>query len=198
MKWLLTLSFVALLSSATSGVAAQGFRDDELRRLSEGGLVVRKSVKRRRDLKLIGGTAFQVVNAPVDRVWALLRDPGKYTAFVPGTKRVVTVKPFHKGRGVVRVVHREGPVSVRYSLRMTMVHAQHMARFKLDKTRKRDIREGWGFFMLSKHEGNRCLITFGVMADIGTGSVAGFVRPEVHSWMLRIPSLIRQVIERPS
>jgi hypothetical protein len=67
--------------------------------------------------------------------------------------------------------------------------------FRVDRTRPGDVSEGWGFLQVRPFGENQTIVTFGIFADVGSGMVAGFFRPRLHEWMMRVPSELRRYLE---
>lgn len=59
----------------------------------------------------------QVVNAPVDRVWALLRDPQKIAPAIPGFQSMEVLDDTNFR---VQIAQRVGPFRAQFDLRMTL------------------------------------------------------------------------------
>ncbi len=196
----LAAAFVALLvSSATAQQrqtpAGEGFTAQERTRLAEGRLVQRSTSQRRGQLRLIGGSAWRVVDQPVEVTWRALLDEGAYAQMLPATEeaRVVSRRP---GERVMRIRHVVGFVRVTYHLRFTYDHPHHDIAFRLDRQRHNDLRAAWGFIRVQPFEGSttRTLISYGVMADTGSGVLSGVLRPQIHDSLLRVPSTIRSYL----
>jgi carbon monoxide dehydrogenase subunit G len=203
-----TIVAVALACSALLGAGAlaqvepastRGFTSEERDRLHEGELVARPVTRRRGSLRLIGGSAWQVVDRPVAETWRVLCDPRSYRNMLPAAEeaRVVANGP---GQRVVRVSHSVGFVRASYHLRMRFDHERRDIAFRLDDRRPNDLRAAWGFIAVSPYEGeeDRTLVSYGVMADIGGGVLGGILRGEIHEWMLRVPSTIRAYLHGPA
>lgn len=189
---------IALAVSLSAGVSAEAqsttFSAVERRHLANGELVVRRETRRRGNLRLIGGTSWQVVNAAPDRVWRAVLDTRGYRRFIPQVAEARVVRR-RTGSQLVYIRHHSGPVDVGYHLSIQYQNAQQMARFRVDRSRPHDIRDGWGFFIVTPYGRNRSLVTFGVLADVGSGVVTGLLRPRVHEWMLRIPEQLKRHVE---
>lgn len=172
-----------------------GFSADERRRLEQGELVVRPVARRRGSLRLIGGSSWQVVEQPPEVTWRALCDAHSYRRMLPAADeaRVVAHRP---GQRVVRVRHAVGFVSARYHLRMRYDHDRHDVSFQLDERRENDLRAAWGFISVAPFEDDpeRTLVSYGVMADVGGGVLGGIMRGQIHDWMLRVPSTIREYL----
>jgi len=175
--------------------SAQGevFTAEEQRLLANGRLVRRRATRRRGQLRLIGGSAFQVVNRSVDDTWQVLCDEGSYTSWLPQTDDARTV--WHRpGERVMRFRHSVGLVTAQYHLRLTYDHEHHDLAFRLDPQRPNDLRAAWGFFRVQPYEddADRSLVSYGVMADVGGGVIGGMFRDQIHESLLLVPASIRR------
>ncbi|MEM9191759.1 MAG: SRPBCC family protein [Myxococcota bacterium] len=189
---LLTLAMV--LGSGLPLASAQGFSAEERRALTQGELVVREEMRQRGELRLIGGTSYQVIDAPPEMVWRAVSDIPRYTRFIPQVVESRSVSrrgPRHN----VYIRHEQGPVSASYHVNLTLAEDQRTAEFRVDSTRPRDIREGWGFFTVRPFGESKCIVTFAVLADVGSGLISGLVRPRVHEWMMRVPAQLKAYVE---
>lgn len=190
---------LALVLGLPAGLSAQGtsstFSAEERRRLSRGELVMRRESRRRGELRLVGGTSWQVVDAPPDVVWAAVTDTDDYTAFLPRVVESRIVRE-RETRRLVFLRHRQGPIEASYTVRIDFMPSQRMARFRIDTTRPSAIRDGWGFFAVQPFGDDRSMVTFGIMADLGSGMLTGLIRPRVHEWMLRVPEELKKHVER--
>ncbi|GAB5540674.1 MAG: hypothetical protein SangKO_004340 [Sandaracinaceae bacterium] len=180
------------LLSRSGAQQAEGFSADERQRLADGRLVVRRSQRRRGQLRLIGGNSWQVVDQPVEVTWRAMCDEASYRRMLPAVEsaRVVSHAP---GQRTVRFRHAMGFTSASYHLRMRYDHDRRDITFRLDRQRPNDLRAAWGFLSVAPFEDDedRSLVSFGVMADPGGGMLGGLVRGEIHDWMLRVPETIR-------
>lgn len=204
MPRLLGVAAVLLLVGSASaqqvpsqGRESGGFSADERARLEAGELVTRRVARRRGQLQLIGGNAWQVVDRPVDTTWRTLCDESAYGRMLPAIEEahVVSHAP---GERVVAFRHAVGFVNARYSLRMRYDHERHDISFTLDQQRPSDLRAAWGFLSVAPFEDDegRSLVSWGVMADPGGGVLGGMVRGQIHDSMLRVPETIRQYMLR--
>lgn len=188
-----TCLVVALLvGSAAAQRREEGFDATERRRLIEGELVTRPAMSRRGQLRLIGGSAWQVVDRPVAVTWRALCDAENWHRMLPATEdaSVVAHRP---GQRTVRLRHSAGFLHASYHLQLTYDHGQREISFRLDQQRRNDLRAAWGFLSVRpfEDESGRSLIGWGVMADVGGGMLGGVLRGQVHEWMLRVPETIR-------
>lgn len=190
------LALVGVVAVPAVGQQAErGFSPDERRRLDDGELIARPVARRRGSLRLIGGSSWQVVEQPADVTWRALCDSRSYRSMLPAAQEARVVA-HRSGQRVVRVSHAVGFVSASYYLRMRYDHERHDVSFQLDERRQNDLRAAWGFISVAPFEGDpeRTLVSYGVMADVGGGVLGGIMRGQIHEWMLRVPTTIREYL----
>jgi hypothetical protein len=173
--------------------------DDELThgdrdRLTRGELIVRQTAERRGPLLLIGGTSFQVVDVAPELAWRALHDAGRFGEMLPGASE--SRQTFHRGndRGVF-VRHGRGAITAAYRLRLNYIEPSRVVMFQVDDSAPGALRAGWGFLRVQRFGSNQTLLSFGVLADVGDGMLAGALRPRVHDWMLRVPQTMKRFLE---
>lgn len=193
-----SLLALALALPAASGSAqglARDFNAVERLQLRRGKLVTRSTEEQRGSLRLVGGMSWQVVNAPVDEVRRALGEVSNYEHMLPG------VSSFREVRGsgpfrTVKVCHRKGGVEGCYYANVRFANDGRDVFFQLDRGQDNDLRAGWGFLRVTEYKRGKTLVAWGVMADVGKGILAGFMRPQVRKWMLRVPSTVKKHIEK--
>ena len=194
---LVTLSGIRV-PRAVAKDAGDEFSALELSKLAAGKLVRRPVVQRRGDLHLIGGTSFQVIDAPMHVVWQALLDTAHYPRMMP---EVVEAKVVRKESSRRTLFMRQGSLSmleVKYFLNVQLDSKQRDIEFRLDDSRSNDLRKAYGFYNLRPFEGaesKRTLLSYGIMADIGSGILVSLARDKVHDWMLRTPWMVKRFIE---
>ena len=83
-SWLSIAAAVLLVgTSLVSAGSGDSFSKEELRKLSAGELVQRPVSESRGNLRLIGGTSWQVIDAAPSVVWQALLDTGHYPRMLP-------------------------------------------------------------------------------------------------------------------
>lgn len=200
--FLLSRSALVPLIVVFLGVCAVGvpsahadFTKQEQRKLDQGKLVTRYERKALGDLKLVGGTSWLVIDATPSEVWARFRQFEQYHRFLPQCDSSKIVGRTKAGV-VLRLQHSEGPINAVYHMTVTPNETIRAAQFRLSTNYDNDIREGWGFVKISAYKGGKALVSYGVMADVGTGILAGTVRPSIHEWMLKVPKLFKEDLRR--
>lgn len=182
-----------LARPATAEAQNDAFNDTETRRLQRGQLVTRVREERRGDLLLIGGTSFQVLNAPADTVWRAIRDTQAYRHYLPQVDRVRSLGTSGETE-TVRISHRQGPLEAAYHLRVTFSDNLKTAQFRVDPRRANDVREGWGYLRVQPYGANRSMVTWAILADVGSGIAIGLMRSEIREWILQVPRLMRDYL----
>lgn len=198
MRRLGPLLVVALTCAAPPPAAAQmggspHFSRLEKLQLRRGKLVTRPTEEQRGPMRLVGGMSWQVVDVPVEVVEKVLDDLSAYKHLLPGVSKLRqihgnTFKTLH-------ICHAKGAVEGCYYANVRFANGGHDVFFQLDQTHRNDIEAGWGFLRITKYGKDHTLVAWGVMADVGKGILAGFMRPKVREWMLKVPSVMKKYLE---
>lgn len=183
-----------LLASADEGSDSEQFTADELSRLEHGLLVERRVTQLRGDLRLMGGTSWQLIDAPPDAVWTALLDTAHYTRILPQLMEARVVAD-QGDRRTLYLRHGNRIAAASYYLSVQFDRARHDIAFRVDESRPRGIRAAWGFYALRAYPGGRSLLVYGVMADIGDGLLNALLRPSIHEWLMKVPWLVKRFVE---
>ncbi|AKF05424.1 SRPBCC family protein [Sandaracinus amylolyticus] len=185
-----------LSTAQTIGAQDRGFSDAERSVLAAGRLIARRRVEQRGNLVHFGGTSFQTVDRPLTEVWRAVRDPANYRNLLPQVESVSVVSR-GEHEGVIRIEHAYGLIRAAYHLRLRFADGRHDLTFDLDATRPNDVRSARGFMTLSEWPGDpgRTLVTWGILAAVDEGILGGLVRPQLHAWMLRVPTTMRSYLQ---
>jgi ribosome-associated toxin RatA of RatAB toxin-antitoxin module len=175
--------------------ASRDFSREERASLERGGLVQRPLVQRRGSLELMGGTSYQVIDASPDIVWRALLDTSRYPRMMPQVREARVVKSAAAERTVF-VRQGTGPIEKTYYLKVKVYEQARNITFSIDDKRPHDLRAAWGFYTVRPYAGGeKTLLAYGVMADIGSGMLVALVRDEVHDWMLKVPFTVKRFVE---
>lgn len=186
-----------LVATATTDAVAEdreGLTERERQRLAAGELITRPLHMRRGDLDLIGGSSWQVIDAPPLVVWRALQDTERYSKMLPGVKRANLVAQ----QGSERCVYlRQGawPFLRSYYAILRSDPTTRTLHFELDRERPHELNAGWGFARVQSYEASKTLMTFGVLADVGHGLLAAVGRSVVQTWMLKVPATVKRFLE---
>jgi hypothetical protein len=197
----LCAAFVSLCASVLSAVAYAGnggsreLSQEERASLDKGGLVQRPRVERRGSLDLMGGTSYQVIDAPLKVVWNALLDTDHYHRMMP---RVLEAKVVRDGSSERTVFMRQGagPFERTYYLNVRVYPERGDITFSVDEKRPHDVRAAWGFYTVRPYaDGSKTLLAYGVMADLDVGGIGAFVRDDMHDWLLKVPWTVKRFVE---
>jgi len=188
---LIWLASAAVLGKSNDN---QPFSSDELAKLRAGKLVKRASSEHRGTLQLMGGSSWQLIDAPPDAVYRALLDTTQYSRMLPAVtgSRLVTEQ---QGARVIRLEHKRGPISLSYDVRATFDPGRRDLNFRLEDAPGGAPRAAWGFFSVRAYGPKYSLLAYGVMADPGDGLLVGLLRGSVHDWMLMVPNQVKSFIE---
>src|SRR5688500_4032855 len=95
MKRITPWGAILLVLAGAVPAAAQDtseFSADERRRLLAGELVRRNISRREGDNDLFGGASWQLVRAPIERVWEVVNDPAVYPRLIPSLSEARVVQ----------------------------------------------------------------------------------------------------------
>jgi len=168
--------------------------DEDKQQLARGELVIKQKNELQGAYKLFGGQSWQIVNVPFDVAWEALKDRSGYKNFIP----LATESEVNNQAGEevdVAIRQQWGPVDVRYVLQTTLERDRGAVVFRVDHSQPHDIRAGWGFIRVRPYKGDRTLVSFGALVDIGDGVFVSIARPAVRRNLLRIPHYLKKHLE---
>ena len=184
-----------MMGVAPSSSEAQSLTSAERRSLRQGELVVRAERSRQGETVTLGGTSYQVIDAPLADVWAAMHDVRSIRDMLPQVHSARQVANSATERSVA-LRHRRGPVDVRYTMVFQYDEANHTVLFRLDESRRHDIEAGWGFIRLASYRGSKTLVSYGAMVGLRTGLISGALRPQLHEWVLKVPLTMKWFFDR--
>ncbi len=182
-------------SPALAGIGGSAFSEDEWRKLESGELVSRRQTSRRDGLDLIGGSSWQVIDAPPDLVWRALLDTNHYPRMMP---QVLEAKLIEKREGQRTVFVRQGQKGIaekKYYLHVQIHEAKRDITFAVDEQRPHDLRAAWGFYTVRPYKQDRTLLAYGILADLGGGIFESVFETQIHDWMLKTPWMVKRFVE---
>ena len=195
---LLVLGFLVATGAsarADEGVGPLGLTEDESARLEQGFLITHPKAERRGDLRLVGGTAFQLIDLPPKAVWqGVIQDPSRYQFILPCARESRETARESEADRTVFIRHAYGPASAEYHVRMHFDPATHTVMFRMADDLPHSIVAGWGFFRLHAWEGGRTLVSWGVLVDPGHGLLIETFLPRVRVLLLRVPLKLRRYL----
>jgi Polyketide cyclase / dehydrase and lipid transport len=170
------------------------FSSQEEAELRAGKLVVRPQTRNGRGVQMLGGMSWQMIDAPPSSVWRALTDVHEYVKFLPAAEEVRLMAASGSVQSVF-VQHRLGFLSGSYWINLVQDPAHGRVRFRLDHEHPSSIRDAWGELRVSAYGRDASVVSLVIMADLGEGLFVGLVRSNVHSWMLRVPELLKKHVE---
>jgi len=193
-------AWAIVVALGLTGLAAAQIGDSspltaqERERLVAGELVRRPTRNRQGGFNYVGGTSFQRVAAPRDRVWAQIQQVESYPHLIPALYEARLIEE-HGNERIVHMQHRYSFVAASYYARVHTVPAEHTVHFELDPTRPHDVRAGRGFITIDRYHRTESMVSWGVMADAGAGLISGILGPLLDDWILRTPECVKDFIE---
>lgn len=191
------LALTLLLALPATGARAGGgeLTARELQKLSAGELVTRPTEERRGRVRMIGGSSWQVIDAPQQVVWRALLDTQYYPRMLPEVDEARVIRQTADGQRTVFMHHEAGFINASYYLAVQTNAKGQDIRFRIDSTRPHDLRAAWGVYALRPYGKGRSLLAYRVMADIGGGLLGMLVEPLLHKWLLRVPLTVKRFVE---
>jgi carbon monoxide dehydrogenase subunit G len=170
------------------------FSTQEEAELRAGKLVVRPQTRNRQGVQMLGCMSWQLIDAPPSAVWRALTDAHAYVKFLPAAEDVRLMAANGPVQSVF-VQHRLGFLSGSYWINLIEDAAHGRVRFRLDHDHPSSIRDAWGELRVSAYGRDASVVSLAIMADLGEGLFVGLVRSNVHTWMLRVPELLKRHVE---
>jgi ribosome-associated toxin RatA of RatAB toxin-antitoxin module len=188
------LAVCLALPSRSSSSSGEQLTTEDKKLLAEGELVMKQKNEQRGAHKLIGGQSWQIIDVPVGIAWRAVRDLPRYKHFIPlATETDIKHQAGEEADLALR--QQWGPIDVRYVLQTTLDPDRGALMFRVDHSQDHDIRAGWGFIRVRRYKGDRTLVSFGALVDIGDGVFVSIIRPAVRRDLLRIPYYFKRHIE---
>ncbi len=185
-----------VLATSTRPAKAAGLSREEKQTLARGETVIREHTIERGDHRWVGGVTYTIVDAASAEVGAVLENAEKFGRVLPRTKTAKLVATRPNGDQLVELVHGNAIVETQYTILVR--RSQNELRFWMDPTRPHGIDDAWGFFRLepfiSSSGGERVLLTYGILVDVGPGIVRDLFEERVRTAMLSVPQLVRRQV----
>lgn len=192
----LSVLLLPAVTRVSAGVNSSNFTAEEWKRLDAGQLVLRPTTRVQGELRLMGGSSWQVIDATPEMVWRALLDTPRYHRMMPQVLEARLVRARDNQRTVYLRQGAEGLLEAKYYLRVNVHEERRDITFAVDDKMPHDgLRAAWGFYTVRPYRDGKTLLAYGVMADIGAGMVAGLMRRNVHDWMLRTPWMVKRFVE---
>ncbi len=167
----------------------------ELAALAKGALVTRPLRVQRGELRLFGGSSWQVIDAEPQLVWQALLDTERYPHMLPAVieaRLVATPTPTLRH---VYLHQGSWPILTSYYLILRSDPARYTLEFQLDQDRPHGLKAGWGMIRLVAYGPRKTLVAFGMLADVGHGILAWVTAGLIQTWMLKTPWAIKRYLD---
>jgi carbon monoxide dehydrogenase subunit G len=186
----------ALRSASAAGIELS---DGEIAALQAGKPVVREELVERGGHRYVGGVSYVLVDATPPQVTAALDDVGAYVSILPRTRSVRWIGISRAGASIVQLEQGNALVHGRYTVRVQNDRvakdgSSATVRFWLDPRYEHDIEDANGWFHVEAM-GDRTLLTYLVMVDLGPGLLSRFFESRVRAAALSTPSLVKSYVE---
>jgi hypothetical protein len=175
---------------------ARELSSEEEADLRAGKLVTRPIEKLAHGRQLIGGMSWQMIEASADRVYAAMTDVHAHVKYLPAAEDVRQVSSGPPA--ILLVQHRLGLVRASYFVRSLPDASRRSLRIQLDRSRPASIRDAWAELRVYPYGEKKSVVSLIVMADLGDSLVIKVIRSNVHTWMLRVPYLLKRHVEASS
>lgn len=195
--WLLAAWLVGVAGVRAEGGDRKPFSADERARLARGELVTRRVTEKRGSLRLIGGSSWQLIDAPPEALYRALLETRFYPRMLPAVSgaKLISAEPTQRR---VRIDHKKGPLGVSYRLALTLDPVRRDITFKLNDRLDSGMRAAWGFLTVHPYGASQSLLAYGVMADPGDGLLVSIVRGMIHDWLMKVPWQVKRFVEGPT
>jgi hypothetical protein len=189
---------VALTVVARAAVAGEELSTDEIRALSSGQLVVREDQTEHNGRRYVGGVSYVVIGARPREVSHLLDDARVYRDILPRTRSVRWLGIARTGESILELEQGTSLVHGRYVARVRRDRGgdddSAIFRFWLDPSFRHDIADASGFFRVEPF-GDKTLLTYLVLIDLGDGLFVRLFEHRVQRAALSTPALVKTYVE---
>lgn len=190
---------LAVALCGATAVADEGgvsFTEAELALLKTGE-TVRQELPSSRKGGFYGGTGWAVINAPADKIWAVLTDWSQYPDAFPHTEEMFEVS--RKGnRSLVRMRMGHPIISVMNHLEMKRDSKRKTLSFKMVDSHPHDLDMIKGYWRLFPQAGNRTLVAYVVAFKVPMGIVnlvGSAFEDEAMEGILGAPDFLKKWVE---
>jgi hypothetical protein len=160
----------------------------EWQRVLAGEHVVRLQKQTTPDLDLIGGIAWQRIEAPAAVVWEIVTQPELYRALLP---YAIDAQPIDEQDVLIR--HRVIFGEVSYRLRFAPDPDAQVLRFWVPQAWGA-LRAGSGELRVQPLHDGACVVRWSIMADPDVGFLGKLFEGAVQRTMLAVPARIRKFV----
>jgi carbon monoxide dehydrogenase subunit G len=190
---------VLTFSVAQPAFAGSELTEGESVALESGRPVVREENIERAGHHYIGGVSYIVIDATPERVAAVLDDVQAYRQILPHIRSVRWIGLTRKGDALVEIEQGNAIAHGKYTVRVRHERggadsSSATIRFWLDRRFSHDVDDANGFFHLEPW-GQKTLLTYLVMADLGPGIFSRLFEGRIRRAALSTPTLVKTYVE---
>jgi len=189
---------IAVACVAAPAGAGSELTPNEIAALDSGRPVVREETVERAGHRYIGGVGYVVIDALPTEVAAALDDVRAYKQILPSTRSVRWIGMTRSGDTLVELEQGNALAHGKYTIRVKRERAvdddASTFRFSIDPRFSHDIPDANGFFHLEAR-GDRTLLTYLVMVDLGDGIFQRLFEGRVRRAALSAPALVKNYVE---
>ncbi len=178
---------LAALTILSAAPRADALSKHEQSRLAAGESVQAPTALEKDGRRFVGGLSYRVIDADVDRVSRIVRDPRRFPELFPRLESASLLRVDERGRAWVRFEHAVGPVRGGYTAVLSCTEQGRHCRFRLDRQFDNSLDDGWGFVRLTPLPGGRTLVTWGVLFDLGGGMMRLLFESKIQRAALDFP-----------
>lgn len=171
---------------------------DEIARLERGEHVTRPDTLEQDGRRWIGGVSFAIIDAPPSQVGDVLENVDSYREILPRVRELRWIALSRAGDAIVELEQGTSLAHGRYTIgirREREPHGAEMVRFWIDLRFRRDLADARGWFRLEPIPGDRTLISYVIMIDLGPGLFKRLFEDKIRGSALRPPLLVRRYFE---
>jgi hypothetical protein len=197
---MLALAFAWLVMTAASLAHAYdpALSQEEIERLERGEVVTHPDTLKQDGRRWIGGVSFAIIDAPPSEVGDVLENVDNYREILPRVRELRWIAISRAGDAIVELEQGTSLAHGRYTIgirREREPHGAEMVRFWIDGRFRRDIADARGWFRLEPIPGDRTLISYVIMIDLGPGLFKRLFEDKIRNSALRPPLLVRRYFD---
>ena len=188
----LVLAALAVLLVGSRAAQASGLSQAEMGRLLRGETVKRPQSLEVSGRRYVGGLAYVIVDADPNGLTPLLSNVDDWPHILPSARSARRVGELG-GDTLVEMTHGSALVQAKYTMR---VHrGTREVTFWMDPRHSHDIEDAWGFLRAEPLSGERTLVVYGVLIDMGPGLLRDLFEGTVRRLALSVPDRVRAFAE---
>lgn len=196
----LALASAWIVMTAASLVHAYdpALSQEEIARLERGEVVTHPDTLEQDGRRWIGGVSFAIIDAPTSEVGDVLDNVDSYREILPRVRELRWIALSRAGDAIVELEQGTSIAHGRYTVGIRREREEHgieMVRFWVDLRFRRDVADARGWFRLEPIPGDRTLVSYVIMIDLGPGLFKRLFEDKIRGSALRPPLLLRRYFD---